>query len=108
MAEIHDETVEMVTSGRLDNELINQTIEEVGEYIDAKADEGREIIVNRLSEERFVKFMQTLISTLLQSMYNDGGAGAFLVMASMNGELKPYTDTVIMAVLGVLAEEEVI
>lgn len=82
-------------------------VDEIGEFMNNKADDGKSIILNRMKEEDFVKFLQAAKATLLTSMVTEG-RGGLLLMAEASGDLAVYTTIIIMSVLGVLAEEEVI
>jgi len=82
-------------------------ISEVGEYMNQMADNGKAIVLEKISEKKFVKAVGVIRSFLLSSMLV-GGVGSSLTVAEISGDLKPYTDTVTLTILGMLADEEVI
>jgi hypothetical protein len=95
---------------RNDENFLGKALREtevVGEYMNERAIEGKEIILNRINEEDFCVFMNVTRATLLSSMILEGH-GAQLALLEITGELKMYTDTMILTILGVLADEEVI
>jgi len=98
---MEEESVDVFIKGGID------TMSSIGEYLDEMAYKGKEIIVAKLDERNFVRCMAIVRSTLLTSMIVSG-RGASLTISEMGGELKPFVDTVVLSVVGILADEEVI
>ena len=82
-------------------------IDEVGEYMNQMAQNGKVIVLEKISEKKFVQAVNVIRSFLLSSMLVSG-VGSSLAVAEISGDLKPYTDTVALTILGILADEEVI
>lgn len=86
-----------------DNEFVNR----VGDYMNRMSEEGKKIVLYKLTEAQFVKAINILESTLIGNMttYNKGFA---IMIARQSGELEPFLHTMILSVIGALADEEVI
>lgn len=91
----------------LDDEEIEKYLNEVSEYLNQKAEEGKNIVTSKMSEERFVRLLREVKRAMMTSLLSND-AGALLTFADMAGELTPYTHTIILSTLAILAEEEVI
>ena len=85
-------------------------IEEINEVIDfltKGTDMSKEVISNKISEERIVKIMRCVQKmTVFAAVTSGEGTSLLIPMAS--GELEGYTHTVILATIGILIEEEVL
>lgn len=68
---------------------------------------AKSVITSKLDEEVYANFRSVAINTLLTMMaQNNSGAG--LVMSAMSGELVGFVDSVTMAIIGTLINEEVL
>jgi hypothetical protein len=86
-----------------ESEELDKYLDEAGEYIDQMSEKGKEIILQRIGEEEFVRLIREVDGIV-------GGASESpaLLMAKMTGELQPYVHTLFLAVLAILIEEEVL
>lgn len=98
---------ERTIDGKVTDEEIENYLNEVGEYLIQKVEEGKNIVTSKMSEERFVRLLREIKRTLMTSLLSND-EGALLTFADMAGELTPYTHTVILSTIAILAEEEVI
>ena len=89
-----------------DNEIDNH-IAKVGEYIESKAKQGMDVVVSGMGEEKFVRLVREFEKCNVTLM-GEEGIGAFLMLAGLDGSLKPLLHTMILSVLGVLIDEEVV
>ena len=103
--DLYDRAQNQGTNEFVEKEYDN--VAEVGEYMNKMAENGKTIITDRLDEEKFVKVLNIMRATLLSSMAM-GGTGKSLVISELSGDLKMYTDTVALSIIGMLADEEVI
>lgn len=93
--------------GDVTNNEVDNHISGVGEYIDSKSKQGMDVIVSRMGEEKFVRLVREIQRYSIMSM-GEEGMGTFLILADMDGSLKPLIHTMILSVLGVLIDEEVV
>lgn len=96
-----------IKTGDLTEKELDDHLEEMSKYLNDKSEKGKEIILNRMKEENFVRLVDEVRSIMLSGMMDDG-VGGLLVLSNMSGELEAYTHTIILSVLAILAEEEVI
>jgi hypothetical protein len=98
---------ERAENGLVSDGDIEQYLSEVGDYLNEKSEEGKSIVLSKMSEERFVRLLREVKRALMTSLLSQD-KGAMLAIADISGELNAYTHTIILSVLEILAEEEVI
>ncbi len=79
----------------------------VSDYLNQMGENGKQIVISKISQRKFMKYMTVLRVALAEGM-KSRGQGDFLTMAEAFGELEIYTNTVVLVTLGVLVDEEVI
>lgn len=80
---------------------------QIREYASAMADSGKSIVVEKLTEAKFSKTVAVLESALLAEMIANG-QGKGILLEKMSGSLQAFSHTLILTMLGILADEEVI
>jgi hypothetical protein len=98
---------ERVNTESLEESEIESYLDELGDYLNAKSEEGQKIITNRMKEEDFVRLVREIKKALMVSMLHQD-TGALLAIADMAGELDPFIHASFLSILAILAEEEVI
>lgn len=91
----------------LESNELDEYLDQTGNYINEKSEEGKRIVLERMSEENFVILARELEGLITSSMMSEG-LGVFLMMAKTSGELESYTHTIILATLAILIEEKII
>jgi len=90
-----------------DVEGSKETLLQLNEIFNKYAEDGKKIITDRMSEVDFAKARTALVSTLVSYLVLPNGAKG-LVSALLEDSLVLYTDTFFTAMLGFLAENEVL
>lgn len=88
-------------------EEFSKLSDSVGDYINEMALRGKDIVIkSKISEEVFCKLIHAIRTKLVASMAANGFET--LLLAELEDGLKPFSDTIILAVIGILEDEEVI
>lgn len=101
------------------HEQVNMSVEEcltqndgdrlmvMTEYAYKMSESGKEIVLSAVKEEDFVKIIDVIENMVLASIMTNG-KGKGLLLEKMQGSLQGFSHTMILTILGILADEEVI
>lgn len=109
VVELHDK----ITDGGVNPENLDdiKSIIELAGYFEKLSEKGKEVVTKRMNEQDFVKVVRMCESAVVVSVLahdRDVVGGFHLLMAKSEGALDGYTRTVVLAILGVLIDEEVV
>lgn len=103
----HETMETLQRTGEENVDEITDGLSDVGEYLNEMSQNGMKIVLARMKEKDFVKFLRVSKTTLMTTMLSEG-YGNGILMADFSGELDAFLHTIVLNTLGVLAEEEVI
>lgn len=86
---------------------IASNVRELTATMDADAESAKQVVLHSLSEEKFVDYVEAVQAAILTSMISQGN-GKGLFRSHINGDLKGYTHTVVLTVIGTLFREGVL
>jgi hypothetical protein len=98
---------EKASNGYIPEFEIEEHLDRLSEYLSQKAEEGKDIVVSKMSEETFVRLIREVKRALMVTMLSNK-SGGLLTIADMAGELDPFIHTAFLSILAILAEEEVV
>jgi len=84
-----------------------RAIKRITDTLEMDSLNAKEIILKKMAEETFVDLASVVENAILTSMISNG-IGLDFVRSHANGELRAYTHTVFLSILGALISDEVI
>lgn len=75
-------------------------------YLEECADEAKEIILSTLKEMDFARLMGFAQKTVSAKLTLEGSE--HIILADMSGELRKFTHTVVLCVIGALIKDEIL
>jgi len=96
---------ENVSMGNIGKDL--DEVDQIREYLDKMTDNGKDIVLSKMDENDFVNVIDVIENVVLASMLVEGKAHS-LLLEKMSGSLRGFSHTLILSILGILADEEVI
>lgn len=97
---------EMGIEGFMQDQEMENFTGDFGKEIEKNCETAKKVILESLSEGDFVKFV-LMTQKILSTMSIMRGEQAIL-LAELEGSLQPYTQTVVLAVIGAFIEEEIL
>lgn len=84
-----------------------EMVKKVAKSLEESAEKSRELITNKISERMFSEIARVVQCNTLSAMISNG-SGFELLESHANGDLRGYTHTIFLAILGILMDEEVL
>lgn len=81
-------------------------IREITEDMQRWAESGTKMVQSRMNEKDFVRFLDMIQTAITGAMAVTGIPA--LALVDLSGDLQPYTQTVVLSVIGALYEEGII